>query len=190
MNEEKVLTLRGKRAVWAPGGGSGPIDPSRLPEGYPYKEGSKTEIVWDGNTEGKLVVGDVFFKVSDAVLDDETIKNGVLSAALRNNPTEKVISELWDSLVSKGLVTENGVMVNEYCIFAKADNVSIGGMDIPEAGIYFPLMEGNLYTYEFISETEAIHPMSAEFLPALTSPNGTKYQLTVADDGTLSAVQV
>ena len=29
-----------------------------------------------------------------------------------------------------------------------------------------------------------------EFLPTLTSPNGTKYQLTVSDDGTLSAVVV
>ena len=34
MNEEKVLTLRGKKAVWAPGGGgTGPINPKRLPEG-------------------------------------------------------------------------------------------------------------------------------------------------------------
>lgn len=31
MSEEKVLTLRGKKAVWAPGGGSGPIDPNNLP---------------------------------------------------------------------------------------------------------------------------------------------------------------
>lgn len=37
---------------------------------------------------------------------------------------------------------------------------------------------------------ETIHTMAPEFLPALTSPNGTKYQLTVADDGTLSAVAV
>lgn len=31
-------------------------------------------------------------------------------------------------------------------------------------------------------------PTWTEFLPTLTSPNGTKYQLTVSDDGTLSAV--
>ena len=33
-------------------------------------------------------------------------------------------------------------------------------------------------------------PTWTEFLPTLTSPNGTKYQLTVSDDGTLSAVAV
>lgn len=32
------------------------------------------------------------------------------------------------------------------------------------------------------------HRMSAEFMPLLTSPNGTKYKLTVSDDGALSAV--
>lgn len=46
MSEEKVLTLRGKKAVWAPGGGTGPIDPKRLPEGYPYYgEPVETEVV-------------------------------------------------------------------------------------------------------------------------------------------------
>ena len=33
-------------------------------------------------------------------------------------------------------------------------------------------------------------PTWTEFLPTLTSPNGTKYKLTVSDDGTLSAVVV
>ncbi len=33
-------------------------------------------------------------------------------------------------------------------------------------------------------------PTWTEFLPTLTSPNGTKYQLTVSDDGTLSAMVV
>lgn len=33
-------------------------------------------------------------------------------------------------------------------------------------------------------------PTWTEFLPTLTSPNGTKYQLIVSDDGALSAVAV
>ena len=33
-------------------------------------------------------------------------------------------------------------------------------------------------------------PMAEEYMPLLTSPNGTKYKLTVADDGTLSATVV
>ena len=42
---------------------------------------------------------------------------------------------------------------------------------------------------QFLRVTDGI-PTWTESLPTLTSPNGTKYQLTVADDGTLSAVQV
>lgn len=39
-------------------------------------------------------------------------------------------------------------------------------------------------------ETETITPMAEEFMPVLTSPNGTKYKLTVDDTGTLSATEV
>ena len=42
---------------------------------------------------------------------------------------------------------------------------------------------------QFLRVTDGI-PTWTESLPTLTSPNGTKYQLTVSDDGTLSAVQV
>lgn len=48
----------------------------------------------------------------------------------------------------------------------------------------------NNYTIEDITieaVTETIHPIN-EKLIVLTSPNGTKYKLSVADDGTLSAV--
>ena len=42
---------------------------------------------------------------------------------------------------------------------------------------------------QFLRVTDGI-PTWTESLPTLTSPNGTKYQLTVADDGTLSTVVV
>jgi len=42
-----------------------------------------------------------------------------------------------------------------------------------------------------VEEAEgAVHQMDAKYLPFLVSPNGTKYKLAVADDGTLSAVAV
>ena len=61
---------------------------------------------------------------------------------------------------------------------------------------------GNNYTFAYTNsnaaahiigiskETEAITPMAEEFMPVLTSPNGTKYKLTVDDSGTLSATEV
>lgn len=45
------------------------------------------------------------------------------------------------------------------------------------------ILEG--YAVIFNSET-----IDEEFLPTLTSPNGTKYKITVADGGTLSATAV
>ena len=42
---------------------------------------------------------------------------------------------------------------------------------------------------QFLRVSDGI-PTWTEFLPILTSPNGTKYKLTVSDDGTLSAVAV
>lgn len=43
---------------------------------------------------------------------------------------------------------------------------------------------------EVLTKVEEKAIWTSEFLPLLTSPNGTKYKLTVSDDGTLSAVAV
>lgn len=48
-------------------------------------------------------------------------------------------------------------------------------------------VEGMGYT-EVAGETETIHPIDPKFI-VLTSPNGTAYNLSVSDDGTLSAVE-
>lgn len=57
----EVLIKNGNRAEW--GADSAPIDPERLPEGYPYD--MRTIIYWDGVTEGKELVNDIWLKVSD-----------------------------------------------------------------------------------------------------------------------------
>ena len=185
MSEEKVLTLRGKKAVWAPGGGSGPIDPKRLPEGYPYKEG--VTIWWDGNTEGLESVADqymgTFYKVSSKVLTDDEIKNGVFTSS-DGNTSE--VSKVWDQYLSAGYVTEDIAFLANG-VFVRNPNAEVMGMSFATPGVYF-VRSGDTFVTSFANET--IHTMAPEFLPALTSPNGTKYQLTVADDGTLSAVAV
>ena len=83
MSEEKVLPLRGKKAVWAPGGGTGPIDPKRLPEGYPYKEVTVVSepmnltfgADWYQNAIGPDAANGMLTRVSDITLTDEEIKN-------------------------------------------------------------------------------------------------------------------
>ena len=56
-----------------------------------------------------------------------------------------------------------------------------------------PLFGGNDWSSFSISVEEAegaVHQMDAKYLPFLVSPNGIKYKLAVADDGTLSAAAV
>lgn len=184
MSEEKVLTLRGKKAVWAPGGGSGPIDPKRLPEGYPYKEG--VTIEWDGNTDGRVVVARQCYKVSGTVFDNLVGCKVAYYIQAPDAPGEQ------REAVVNGYSMDGGVYFYSVNVAEMGDSLPIiavvpEGHSTYEAGTYFCNMAGGaLYVTALVAET--IHPMSEEFLPALTSPNGTKYKLTVADDGTLSAV--
>ena len=183
MSEEKVLTLRGKKAVWAPGGG--PIDPKRLPEGYPYKERGELVIEWDGNTEGLEAVSGMYYLISPEILTDEQIKAGVIETS---HHVIASVSDRWDAMLEHGVVTEEIVAI-ETIIFVRKTNAEYNGVSFPEPGVYSILYSG-IYNAKFSTFGETIHPMAPEFLPLLTSPNGTKYQLTVSDDGTLSAVAV
>ena len=49
---------------------------------------------------------------------------------------------------------------------------------------------GNYIDVEIFKETVTTKPLGEKYMPTLTSPNGTKYKITVADDGTLSATAV
>lgn len=55
--------------------------------------------------------------------------------------------------------------------------------------VYFYDSTPGAHTLSIAEIKEEVHPMDVRCLPKLTSPNGTKYQLAVADDGTLSAVE-
>ena len=171
----------GKQAVW------GPVDHNVLPEGYPYKEKGETVIEWDGNTEGKFFFGN---EVSGACkVSDEAFDN------LAGCP----VTLVWNDEVQNLTLSEGTEAAAN--VFAYSDGVSptsvlvVSGENDQnlETGTYF--FKGSqynkvMYVSKLTVSTETIHTMAEEFLPALTSPNGTKYQLTVADDGTLSAVAV
>lgn len=133
---------------------------TELPEGYPYKE--SVTIEWDGNTEGLTAVQNIFYKVSDDILDDETLKNSVITYYQNGSFTNKVVSEMWDSMVSYGLITENYAVLGEFCIITRADNLTVNNYVLPTAGVYFVCRNG-IYTTKLSSET--IHTMAPEFLP-------------------------
>ena len=185
MNEEKVLTLRGKRAVWAPGGGTGPIDPKRLPEGYPYKE--QISIDWDGNTDGLVATTGspslTLYKISDTLYDVGAITG--FNYTMGNGETSETHNETPGLLGSGNAWTSSGNMV--WCCLTENYTMSSYGITFPEPGLY---VMGNPYFWIENVSFDILHPMTEEFMPLLTSPNGTKYKLTVSDDGTLSAVAV
>lgn len=184
----------GKKAVW------GPVDHNVLPEGYPYKEVTGgINIEWDGNMEGLesvgLVGGSTAYKVSDNLPTSEQCKKStavMLNVSNGSTQSMNMTDDMWSNYESAGLVCEDYYVLFEGLVAViLKDNLTIdsmGGVTFEKAGVYFAKV-GTAYIQSFTSPTtETIHTMAPEFLPALTSPNGTKYQLTIADDGTLSAV--
>lgn len=150
------------------------IKPEALPEGYPYKEGIKTEIVWDGNAEGKVNVeinGEVIFtKVSDATPSVDELSpmyaQTVDEHNAGNDPTE---------LNAADIMTGNGCIYIPIggaptIVIAHEPNASInmGQMSLvfPEAGVYFGPIGHYGVTGYFCYGSETIHPMAPEFLPA------------------------
>ena len=174
MSEEKVLTLRGKKAVWAPGGGSGPIDPKRLPEGYPYKEQSDVVLVeeepdWNRNVEA------VYCYTNGGVAPDPGA-TCIVTYDGQEYSCSAVVTNAENNIIS----LQNSDMPVEVAW--------LGHMNCYQFSIYNAGAKGSQYV-KITTVSETIHTMAPEFIQ-LTSPNGTKYKLTVADDGTLSAVAV
>lgn len=57
-------------------------------------------------------------------------------------------------------------------------------------GMFVTLNTSATHAISVTTAEEVITPMAEEFLPVLTSPNGTKYKITVDDSGTISATKV
>lgn len=167
MNKDKFLVKDGNRAEWG------------VPEGYPSKSGWSVE--WDGNTDG-LVSAGRFYKVSDMVPTDDELIGAILwsSTGREFKLTSDVITAISEDITAI-LGGEGGLIVRkDNAIFD--DNTAL-----PQKGIY-SMKHQNTFTSKL--STQNITPMAEEFLPVLTSPNGTKYKITVDDSGTISATEV
>ena len=157
----EILIKNGDKANW--GMDNAPIDPERLPEGYPRKE--VVTIEWDGNTQGLDAVdtaGGIFYRVSDVVLSNEQIKMGFIKDS---EDLELPIAPMWDELVGAGKITDD-ISLIQIVAFVRKDNVSFGGVVFGTAGIYFA-NENDHYATKFTNET--IYPIATEFLPTATT---------------------
>ena len=170
----------------------GVIRQESLPEGYPYKESRVT-------VDLKPIIGAdiVLCKVSDNTPEPLPVGSYVQMWLDGENVGEHSVSS----------ASGSHFVVNQNMVFVVYENnYSMNGAVFPEKGVYF--MRNNSANFAITGVAwdrnatepditwdgvvETIHPMAPEFLPelTLTSPNGTKYKLTVSDDGTLSAVAV
>lgn len=137
-------------------------------------------------TEEKTVIfsGDVEMVGTD--LGEIAFTEGIASTGLSSIPDEVTITVDGISTVVKtnaGSFPYNGKTLR--VDISRDDDGNWSEIQFHQDGI-------NNYTINDITieaVIETIHPIDPEFI-VLTSTNGTKYNLTVADDGTLSAVKV
>ena len=170
-------------------------------EDKPFGEvvGVSDTITWDGvQGEDDIVNGGAYLhRVTDCTPTKEDMAGSLCVIVAQGNETSKEITaDEWISESENAYYLEGGsVMV------ALADNVTISGALLPKKGVYFSAAshDGNIIyyiksittpNYEFT--TTVVKKIDPKYLPeaTLTAPNGTKYTLAVADDGTLSAVAV
>lgn len=170
-----------------------------LPQGYPYKEGGKTVIEWDGNTNGKETFwfGNIskpfnFYKVSDV-----TVSAGDLLGAA---------SQIYDLSIGRPLnfeVTSN--LITDYTeygsimimnpeakqepnivVILDSGKMAANGINASE-GIYF-LSKSDYFINMLTYGSETIHPMATVFLPQATSAtHGTVKQMSYLPNATGAA---
>jgi hypothetical protein len=183
MNMGNIIALI--KSLGGGGGGSvpKPLTYDYMPEGYPSKN-VLFDIEWNGDTSGLVSVVDAYYKVANYTAATKADLVGCM-LSLQNDPEHPEPfavkeSEIYDTQIP------HAIMVSDYAIFV-SEPASYGQFNFTEPGIYFGKM-GEKYLARLSKQT--ITPMAEEFMPVLTSPNGTKYKLTVDDSGTLTATEV
>lgn len=161
----------GKKAVW------GPVDHNVLPEGYPYTEASEERTqIWLGTDSAGVTITDGTHSYGNTGFGMYQDGECVIVFDGVEYPTGQ------DNITCLQFGDPNFVNYPFYANFEFAG----GGYTEYTVTCGEGTHQFELY---YVVATETIHPMAEEFI-RLTSPNGTKYQLTVADDGTLSTMIV
>lgn len=183
-----------------------PLDPKYLPESLQFGEkkivdGISSLLTWDGvvgDRETVYLYSDNLAKISNATPSYEYLFDKSFTATYPNREENDntFTYQLSDCLE----ISDDGIYVVVQGNHIRAAFIpvpmSIEGVSV-SPGVYAGYGENYgdpWYTSEITGEYEESHmevtPLDEKYLPALTSPNGTKYKLTVADDGTLSATAI
>lgn len=187
------------------GGGSvpKPLTYDYMPEGYPSKSVQTVPLIADTNVE-LTIYNDYGIGTVNDFFDDANIVVGKQYVVNLDGSKYNVTAEPGDGITYIGnlilfTITQLNASYDETKTFL--DENSIPYTEEPFCIIIVPsssALKNQLivrstdasHTIGVSAASELITPMAEEFLPILTSPNGTKYKITVDDSGTLSATEV
>lgn len=171
-----------------------PINPEDLPEGTPYTaEGEPLyEVNYDGVSAGKVTtrfINGIYVKISDITPTAAELLGATIVSAWGDGSIEGVhtVVEVTDISEDGGAAVLNTDSGTLGVVIYKPGFYITG--DFPETGLYVRGEDGVSYVQTIYKKDTIIQPVDPRCI-VLTSPNGKQFNLTVANDGTLSAVEV
>lgn len=177
------------------------IDKKFLPEALQFGEDKAFEpIVWDGNTEGldsiEVIAGDTYlYKMGDSCITKaEELQSVVIYMNQGGAESETTLtSDTFGENFFKPDSAGHGAFACDCVVFSDGGYI-FQGITVPKGTwlAKITMTQQGIVTYPVAVNptTTTTKPMDEKYLPTLTSPNGTKYRLTVADDGTLGTTAV
>ena len=132
-------------------------------DGRPFGESTTygDTLTWDGNTDGKAIVGDMVCHISDAVPTIEDCANGVMATFADGSTAMGTATPMGEGLLM--LADSEGIL----CV--ATDNLEFNGMVFPKKGIY--VIYDGLYVSSLTIngyngfERKEITPVPTEYLP-------------------------
>lgn len=147
-------------------------------------------LTWDRDITGRESPAEGLYKVSDAVPTKDELIGGTFTTFFGDEAVEEQIS-------SENITELPGVLAlgNFNQIVIVHDSTAATEADfVASEGIYFAYASSTIYASSIAIPGYTGFPgtkrLDEKYMPLLTSPNGTQYKLTVADDGTLTATAV
>lgn len=151
-------------------------------------------ISWDGDTTGKTSLMGSFYKVSDLTPTAQDIVGGTFKYAILSNRitiTQDMISDMGD--IAFSVLDEPGG--DSLIIVSFVENYDLGGVVIPEKGIYVTRSVNNYIeslTYGDVKQIDSVFipPMDEIILKSSTPSSTKKFRITVNDNGVVTATEL
>lgn len=156
---------------------------------YSVHSDTETTIKWDGTVDGRdsfMRDGKTYIKISDLTPSVEDISTGYYWYKIVKSEFSSLTVRKFDGAYMYGMITVVQQPLNEF--------------NVPSTGMYVPALTDGGFVNTVVYYPLVYHPIDERFIPEsiarktdigiLTSPNGTRFRITVSDDGVLSATAV